>query len=430
MKKIYTLFFLSYAMVAFGQDVTTFAGSSIPGFTDGIFYEARFDNVEQTAVDSEGNVFVADSENNAIRKISVDGQVTTFAGNGSLGDLDGNGTDATFDFPLGLAIDPDDNLYIGDNHNHKIRKITPEGQVTTYAGTGDEVSTDGPALEASFDNPVYLCVDHLGNVYVTESASHKIRKIDVNTGMVLTVAGTVNPGFTNGAGASATFNLPRGITIDPDLNIYVADQGNNAIRKIAADGTVSTYAGDITAGHVDANGLDARFNGLKGLAIDKHGSIFVADRLNYCVRKIDKSLKVTTVAGVPGISGYQDGDHGIALIGRAVDVSLLTTECLLVSDWENDCIRKVLLTEAVPTREITSTIDFQIFPNPANEYLQLNGEFGQTFQIQIFNISGKLLLQKANEKNINIAVLPIGEYVVRIVGNDYFGTEKFTKISY
>jgi len=197
---------------------------------DGRADVAQFKPGSGIVADAQGNVYVADALNNRIRKISVTGDVTTIAGDGTSGFKDGNGTNAKFNFPAAVAIDNYGNLYVTDAFNFRIRKITPTGDVTTFAGNGQDGTVDGPGTNAEFtDNLNDLTTDANGNVYVEDGAL--IRKISAD-GIVTTIAGSVI-GFKDGDGLSAKFNLPIGITVDGSGNIFVADVNNNRIRKIS-----------------------------------------------------------------------------------------------------------------------------------------------------------------------------------------------------
>jgi sugar lactone lactonase YvrE len=214
--------------------VSTFAGSTsmAQGTTDGTGTAARFFSPAAIAIDGNDNIYIADGNNSLIRKITPAGVVTTFAGSGTPGSADGNGTAASFNYPFGLVIDPNGNLYVTDIANNNIRKITPAGDVSTFAGSGIEGSTDGSALSARFSGPIGIVRDQSGNFYVLEQTAAKIRMI-TSGGMVVTLAGgDVNSVSVDGAGKFAGFSFPRGITMDPDGSMYVTDSYSSVIRKI------------------------------------------------------------------------------------------------------------------------------------------------------------------------------------------------------
>jgi NHL repeat len=210
-------------------DVSVYAGSGIYGFADGPAATAQFKQGWGMLVDLQGNVIVSDTYNDRIRKINTSGQVTTLAGSGIPGYADGNTLVAQFDKPEGIAIDKQGNLYVADRKNYRIRKITPAGLVSSFAGSGTEGTLDGSALVAQFFDINDMVADSKGNLYVTDV--HRIRKI-TPAGEVSTLAGK-STGFADGEGVSAKFNTPTGLAIDAAGNIYVADFGNNRIRKIS-----------------------------------------------------------------------------------------------------------------------------------------------------------------------------------------------------
>lgn len=264
--------------------VTTLAGSYSPGSVDGTGAFASFQHPSALAVDGAGNVFVSDQQNHKIRKITPTGVVTTFAGSGSPGFANGAGTSASFYSPIGLAFDASGNLYVADYSNHRIRVISPAGVVSTFAGTGSAGSSNGSALSATFRNPMGVAVDASGNVYVADRLNHMIRKISGET--VSTVAGNGSMGSADGYGTSATFQYPNNLAVDASGNIYVADQQNHTIRRIDASGYVSAFAGTTSAGVVNGTGAGVRLNSPYGLSIDSQGTLYVAETGNQDVRKI------------------------------------------------------------------------------------------------------------------------------------------------
>jgi DNA-binding beta-propeller fold protein YncE len=268
--------------------VTTLAGSTTPGSSDGIGSNASFNYPTDVALDASGStLYVADSYNNTIRKINLaSGMVTTFAGSTTPGSADGSGLSASFHYPKGVKLDASGNLYIADFNNNEIRKITPAGFVTTLAGSTTSGSADGTGSAASFNHPKGIAVDANGNIYVGDVDNNKIRKI-TPAGVVTTLAGSTTPGSDNGIGVAASFKAPKGVALNGnDSLLYVAD-GNNEIRQIdLATGMVTTLAGSTTPGSTNGPAASASFNNPVGVAVDESGNIYVGDTDNHQYRKI------------------------------------------------------------------------------------------------------------------------------------------------
>ena len=277
------------------------------GYRDGAGATAIFSYIAGITTDRTGNLYVADSYNCLIRKITPTGLVSTLAGTLLAGeDVDGLGAAASFSRTNGIAAHSNGNLYAAERNT--IRKITPAGLVSTLAGTtaGTDGSADGIGAAARFKGITGIAIDSAGNLYATDSGNNTIRKITPG-GAVSTLAGTAGVyGSADGIGAAASFYSPGAITIDNAGNLYVAD--NNAIRKITPAGVVSTLAGTAgAAGYVDGVGATARFASLRGIAIDSAGNLYVAD--DYAVRKITPVGVVSTIVGVPGVYSFTVGPY-------------------------------------------------------------------------------------------------------------------------
>jgi sugar lactone lactonase YvrE len=270
--------------------VSTFAGSGIGGFADGIASVAQFNGIDGLAVDTAGNVYVADTNNHRVRKISPAGVVSTLAGS-TQGYANGTGTAARFNNPSGVAVDAAGNVFVTDTFNYRIRKITPAGVVSTLAGSGIAGFANGSGTAAQFNKTYGIAVNDAGSIFVADALNHRIRKITAS-GVVTTLAGSVY-GYANGNGTAAKFSYPYGITVDATGTVYVTDAEDNRIRKITIAGMVSTLAGSGIGGFADGIGTTAQFINPCGVSVDAVGSVFISDATNHRIRKITNSLSTS-----------------------------------------------------------------------------------------------------------------------------------------
>ena len=472
--------------------VSTLAGST-KGYQEGAAATARFDGPQGVAVDSSGNVYVADTMNHRIRKITPGGEVSTLAGS-TEGYQNGAAADAQFNEPTGVAVDSSGNVYVADRDNHRIRKIAKEGgtwTVSIIAGDGtnghqddedDEVTTT-----ARFSWPGDVAVDKSGNVYVADYANRRIRKIieiekvdndgnKIKIWKVSTLAGSGEPGHQNGAAASALFsslsgvdvdssdnvyvadhdnkrirkiakdeddgtwqvndfagsdtggdqdgaatttaqfNWPTGVDVDSLGNVYVADQKNHRIRKIAKEGgtwTVSTIAGDGTAAHLDDEDdiatTTAQFNSPFDVAVDKSGNVYVADYSNHRIRKItedgedangNKIWKVSTIAG-SGASGHQNGAGATAQFSRPSGVAVNSSGNVYVADYGNNRIRKITETEEVDDdgNKIWKVSDFAGGRRGDQDGVAATAQFNEPYGVAV-DTSGNIYVADYNNHRI------------------------------
>ena len=325
--------------------MTTLAGQiGVGGSADGAGTNALFRLPNNLAVDHAGNVYVADTANNVIRKITPQGTVSTFAGlAGSHGSTDDAGGNARFWAPFGIATDIAGNVYVADTANNAIRKITPAGVVTTLAGSaGHPGSADGIPSAAQFRNPWGVAADGAGNVLVADMSNDTIRKISP-AGLVSTLAGQAGvSGVTEGSASSALFNQPFAVAVDRAGNVYVSDSANNAVREITLNGTVITLAGLLGyAGNEDGKGDNARFSNPQGLAVDAAGNIFVADTGNNLVRKITPEGVVSTLPEFAETNNAAANPAGNSQLKSPGGVAVDDAGNVYVADTLNHCIRKI-----------------------------------------------------------------------------------------
>ncbi len=341
--------------------VSTLAGKTTTrGSADGTGSAALFSHPTGVSVDGSGNVYVVDSGNSTIRKVTPAGAVTTLAGTaGSIGSADGTAGAAQFNAPTMEAIDAAGNIVVADTGNDTIRKVTPGGVVTTIAGTASPGSSDGTGGAARFNNPNTVAVDGLGNMYVADTGNNLIRKI-TPAGVVTSLAGAPGvAGSTDGAGILARFSSPYGVAVDASGNVYVADAGNDTIRKVTPAGVVTTLAGAPgKAGSADGTGAAAAFNYPEGVSLDGAGNIYVADTGNQTIRKITPAGLVTTLAGSAGKAGYVDATGSAAQFNQPSGIATDASGNLYVADFNNGTVRKVTPGGVVTSVVISGTIPY------------------------------------------------------------------------
>jgi outer membrane protein assembly factor BamB len=331
--------------------VSSLAGSGVPGYADGNGASAQFYYPNGGYVDPQGNVYIADAYNHRIRRVSAAGVVSTVAGTGQAGYADGPATNCQFSLPLGICVDGAGNVFVADTGNNRIRKISADGQVSTVAGSGMGGYADGRGTNAWLNFPNDLVVDPAGDLFVTEFDNHTVRKIAPD-GTVSTWVGNGSPGYVDGPRPSARLNQPGGIALDQNGNLYVTEWGGQRIRKISAEGQVSTVAGDGTAGYLDGAGSSARFRNPDGIVVDGVGNLFIADNGNHAIRRISPSGWVETVAGT-GLAGFADGNGPGAQFTNPSGIGLDGEGNLYVADGGNHRVRMLTLLEPV-TNQLTA----------------------------------------------------------------------------
>jgi len=332
--------------------ITTVAGNGQPGYSGdgGPATAASLSGAVGVAVDAAGNLYIADTSSNRIRKVTPGGTITTVAGNGGAvysGD-GGPATAASLNWPSGLAVDAAGNLYIADNHNHRIRKATAGGTITTAAGNGQQgYSGDGgPATAASLNSPYAVAVDSAGNLYIVDSNNNRIRN-ESSVGTITTAAGNGQQGYSGDGGpaTAASLGSPGGVAVDSAGNLYIADSSNLRIRKVTSGGTITTLAGNGAQGYSGDGGpaTAASLWGPSCVAVDAAGNLYFADTWNSRIRKVALGGTITTVAG-NGRMAYS-GDGGpptAAALNLPQGVAVDAASNLYISDYFNYRIRKVL----------------------------------------------------------------------------------------
>ncbi len=410
--------------------ITTISGNGLPtgGYCcdSGLAIHAILNYPFSLRPNSLGDIIFSDAFNQRIRKIDHStGIITTIAGTGIGGYSGDSGlaTNAQLFLPSGIIIDTNDNIYIADAGNMVVRKIDATTNViTTFAGNGTMGSSgdNGPAINAELNGPGGLCFDKFGNIIIADEHNNKIRKVNINTGVITTIAGTGTQGYSgdNDLAINAELNRPGLACVDSAGSIFFSDVYNSVIRKInTSTGIITTIAGNGIAGYFGDNGLatNAEFWLPIGLYIDKQQNIFIADDENGAVRKINASTGIiTTIAGI-GVPGYS-GDNGPATTAQVIptDIFFDSAGNMFIADAGNNCIRKV--NNALGVTTINLVEEIQLYPNPATVQLTVSSPHAIK-QIDISSLLGQTVYsEECNNKEIqvNISDLPNGVYFLRI----------------
>ena len=459
--------------------VTTVAGSGSYGYADGVGTAAMFRRPTDVAFDGGTNLYVADANDNMIRQIDLTtGTVSTLAGNGSTTSSDGTGIVAGFDFPTNLVYDGSGDLYVSDQDGDEIRQIVIATQVvTTVAGTGSNGAVDGTGIAASFYRPAGITYDGSGKLYIADEYNNEIRQVVISSGVVTTLAGTTSGGSTNGTGTAASFSRPYGVTYDGNGNLYVADYNNSQIRKIViATAAVTTFAGS-SGGSTNGTVTAARFNHPTDVRYDGAGNLYVSEYSNSDIRKITmantynvvvtdgngcknsasfgsitvNALPTITVSGTSTIAlGTQD-----TLTAKGTSVSYVwnsgsTSDTTMVTPLSNltytvtgtganGCSDTATFKVTIAPLSIASlgTNDkTTLYPNPTINAINLTFAMHGTdvaAEVTIMDAIGKEVMTEnttiGNGKvlTLNVGMLAQGTYFVRVITNNITHVERFVK---
>lgn len=395
--------------------VSNLVGSGAIGSLDGASEIATFNFPSSIVEDSNGNLFICDQSNHKIRKVDTNGIVSTFAGSGVGGFQDGVGIAARFYYPDEIAIDNDDTIYVADYYNHKIRKITPTGVVSTLAGSviGD---ADGIGNLAKFNSPTGVCLDALGNIIVTDYGNHKIKKI-LPSGQVVTIAGN-GSGDINGEVSIAKFRNPTISTVDPSGAIFVTDYGNNKIKIIDATGTVSTFCGSGALGDHDDELLLAKLKNPSCISIDQNGTLYITDYGNHKIKKTTYyDFNYTISPSLP--TGLIFNTETGAISGTPTTISSPTDYTVTISNTEGT--NSFVLNIEVGT---LSVADFQkdaieVYPNPIQNFVNIEAKSTIT-KVEIYTLLGQLIQKMIPNQEvfqINFSGIEKGIYVLKLESN-------------
>ena len=319
---------------------TTFAGLGSAADTSAI--GSGFSSPASVVVDAAGNIYVTDSGDNLIRKVTPQGVVSTLAGSGTRTYADGTGAAASFNNPLGLAIDAAGNLYVADSGNNMIRKVTQAGVVTTIAGTVTAGSQNGAASLALFNNPYSVAVSTGGVIYVGNTGNNQVRRIGVSGDVSTPGRDRQRRVCERYRRGGQVLNTPEGIAVDAKGNVYVADAGNNWIRKITPAGVASTFAGTGQPGRANGSLTAASFSTPTGLTFDSAGDMFITDGGNDEIRKITPDGTVSIVAGT-GAAGFTNGIGTSASFNQPTGIAVDNSGNAYVADQGNNVVRRIIL---------------------------------------------------------------------------------------
>jgi hypothetical protein len=417
------------------QIISTVAGTGYAGFYgEGIpATDANIMGVRGMAIDKYGNLYIVDASNYRIRKINTDGIITTIAGNGTP-TFSGDGGMATNAgmIPHGITLDDEGNIYIsGDN---RVRKISTSGIITTIAGTGEhDYNGDNiPATAAKIWGPNGMVFDKYGNLYIADVGNSRVRKVSTS-GIITTVAGTGVEGYNgdNILAVDAQLGKPSALAIDDFNRLYIGDQINYRIRRINKDGIISTIAGIGTAGYTGDNGMatEAKLTGIGDIVFDKYHNIYFSDPFRHCVRKVDQSGIISTVAGT-GESGFS-GDGGLAVLARLSlphGLAINKAGGMYIATFGSKRVRYVGNVVSVAEQGIKNN-NIEVYPNPNNGsfYVQVPEGVKGVAEMVIMDVGGRMVGAYSGVGGQQVAVdmhLPKGVYVLRlIIGDGVFNTK-------
>ena len=429
MNKLFLLLFCHLSLFSFAQRaiVSYYVGGGIRGFKNGVGKYALLNQPNGLAVDSKGNLYIADQGNHCIRKVTPDGEVSVYAGSRASGFKDGPAQEARFNGPCGMTVDPSGNLFVCDYYNHCIRKITPDGQVSTYAGLGIEGYKDGKADQAMFRYPLAVVSDKQGNLYVGDFENHAIRKITPE-GQVSTFVGG-RKGYKDGTGEYAQIAGPASLSIDKNGNIFIVDVYNSAIRKITPSGYITTVLSKDLKGFVDSTIVIGRLSfqssGLSsgnggGILVDNDGDLYIADGPGNVVLFVNMSTKVVKVLAGNGNPGLIDGEGLKARFNNPIELAKDPRGFIYVADFNNHAIRKIEITKEKPKEK-------QFFL--AGMITDIANNKGIEADLEIKDLSTqKIIKWKTNFEGRYKNIIQPGTYKVYVYKEGYLPFEKEIKI--
>jgi len=440
--KIRQYTFLSFALVAALQATTvqaqyisrfagngSGAGTTAGGYAGdgGLAADAKLNGCTGVAVDGVGNVYIADKGNNVVRKVDRAGIISTFAGTGAMG-YGGNGGQATLarlNGPTALATDAAGNVYISDAGNHVVRRVTPAGIISNYAGSAIAGYTGNgdTAYKARLNSPEALAVDAFGNLYIADGGNNVIRRVDASTQIITTIAGMGLPGMVGDGGpaTAARLNGPAGVAVNASGEVFIADVLNHTVRKVNASGIISSFAGSGAAGSTGDGGAAtaAALSYPSGLSIDIYGNVFIADQGNNNIRVVNTAGKIDRVAGTT-VGGF-DGDGGMATNARLGSPKGVTVDGwgrIYIADHNNHVVR--IITNTATATNLSASVELKLYPNPASGSYRLNLPLlKESATMYVTDVTGRVVMTQvltaANQNNaMACSELAAGTYVVSV----------------
>lgn len=431
MKKLFILLVTLLPVCGNAQTITTFAGNGTAACTgDGLAATAASLGLPyNTAIDATGNVYIVDHDCHCVRKVNTSGIISTVAGNGTAG-FSGDGGQATaaqLKYPGGITIDAGGNLYIADAQNNRVRKVDPSGIITTYAGggTGTVASGDGgPATDAVVGTPVTVHMDAANNLYISHSSRH-MRMVN-NAGIISKVIGSAVGGSTGDGGpaTAASVSFAGGVATDNSSNVYISDNLNHTIRKIDNTGIITTIAGTAGVNGYSGDGgpaTNAQLDNPMNLCYDGIGSLYIVDYKNHVIRKLNMSSGfIYTYAGI-GSPGYT-GDGGLATLAQLSQPTGVKADAIgniYITDMHNAVIRKITSPTIAAVSNVAAPSSFTITPNPATTELNITAST-KIEHLTIANVMGNVVFDKhyySTNVKIHIANLPVGIYSIKVNDN-------------
>jgi len=423
--------------------ITTIAGNGITQYIGDGWPATNYSLALPMGIctDGNGNVYVADYAISRIRRIDSHDTIFTHAGTGTMG-YSGDGGPATaaqFQDPTGVAMDAAGNIYVAEEYNNVIRRIdAATGIITTVCGTGvGGFSGDGgPAIAAQLSQPADVCVDRDGNIYISDKGNQRIRRVDGTTGTITTYAGAGVAGFNNNdiPATGATLSYPAGICADTAGNIYIADNGNNMVRRIGTDGIIRLVAGtgaaDYNGNHIPAS--TASLAGPTDVYVSRRDNIYIADHGNNMVRVVNTDGYIRPLAG--------SGAYGFAVLnGPALDAVFIgptgvcadDDEYVYIADGGNSAIHKVTPVYNAVNELPEAPIRLQLYPNPSSGIFHLHTSYRGSTTVTVCSVTGTVvqtLSTDTGETDVDISAQPPGVYVVHIYSNGSTATGKISLV--